>query len=264
MRVLWLTGVIVALDQATKMLVVQTMYRSQSIPLIGDWLSLTYTENPGMAFGITFGPKSLITYFSIFATAVILFYLISIRKGYAPYRTSLALVLGGALGNIIDRVFYGALIYGEPFFQGRVVDFIHVNAWRGYLPESIPLLGGKYVALFPIWNVADMSIVVGVVGILVFQKAFHSRQARSEAKEAFQGGEAAPIPEGASDAGVITPLASGDGLAASEDADRAAVPGTQDLSNAASQQETLSEVQSEPRPDDTAPPQPPADPAARA
>ena len=180
MRVLWLTGVIVLLDQATKWLVVQTMYRSQTIPLLGDWLSLTYTENPGMAFGITFGHPGLITYFSICATAVIFIYLITIRRGFAPYRSSLSLVLGGALGNIIDRVFYGPLIYGEPFFQGRVVDFIHVNVWRGYLPESLPVIGGQYVALFPIWNVADMSIVVGVVGILIFQKAFHSRQLQVE------------------------------------------------------------------------------------
>lgn len=262
MRVLWLTGVILALDQATKMLVVQTMYRSQSIPLIGDWLSLTYTENPGMAFGITFGPKSLITYFSIFATAVILFYLISIRKGYAPYRTSLALVLGGALGNIVDRVFYGALIYGEPFFQGRVVDFIHVNVWRGYLPESIPLLGGKYIALFPIWNVADMSIVVGVVGILVFQKAFHSRQARAEAKEAFHGGEVVQAPEESSSAGLASPWASVDGLAAKKDTDRANIAEAEDLRSAVSAKESMSEVRSDPRPDDTAPP--PADPATRA
>ncbi|MBT8399429.1 MAG: signal peptidase II [Rhodothermia bacterium] len=264
MRVLWLTGVIVALDQATKMLVVQTMYRSQSIPLIGDWLSLTYTENPGMAFGITFGPKSLITYFSIFATAVIIFYLISIRKGYAPYRTSLALVLGGALGNIIDRVFYGALIYGEPFFQGRVVDFIHVNVWRGYLPDSIPLLGGKYIALFPIWNVADMSIVVGVVGILVFQKAFHSRQARSDAKVAFQVAEGVPVPvpEGSSGADFGAATASGDGTIVDGDAGRAEVPRADDLSSAAPPEEDISEGRKDLRPDDTAPP--PADSATRA
>ncbi len=190
MRVLWITGLIVLVDQVTKVLVVETMYRSQSIPLIGDWLALTYTENPGMAFGISFGPPSLITYFSIFATVVIFIYLVSIRRGFGPYRASLALVLGGAFGNIIDRVFYGAIIYGEPFFQGRVVDFIHVNVWRGYLPDTIPLLGGNYVALFPIWNVADMSIVLGVVGILVFQKAFHRRQ---EAAVAAASEAAAPV-----------------------------------------------------------------------
>ena len=100
MRILWLSGIVVLLDQAAKIAVLQTMYRSQTIPILGDWLNLTYTENPGMAFGITFGPPSLITYFSIFATLVILVYLFRIRREYAPYRYSLALVLGGAFGNI--------------------------------------------------------------------------------------------------------------------------------------------------------------------
>ncbi len=175
MRVLWITALTVLVDQVSKLIVIQTMYRSQSIPLLGDWLSLTYTENPGMAFGITFGPPYLITLFSIFATVVIFFYLINIRRGFAPYRISLALVLGGALGNIIDRVFYGAIFYDGAFFQGRVVDFIHVNVWRGYIPEAVPFIGGEHLALFPIWNVADMAIVLGVVGILIFQKAYHRR-----------------------------------------------------------------------------------------
>jgi signal peptidase II len=204
MRILWLSGLVVLLDQVTKVIVHETMYRSQTIPLIGEWLSFTYTENPGMAFGITFGPPSLITYFSIFATIIIVTYLYRIRTGYGPYRLSLALVLGGALGNIIDRVFYGALFYGEPLFQGRVVDFIHVNVWRGYLPDSIPLLGGKYFALFPIWNVADMAIVVGVVGILLFQKAFHHRR---EAETSMDAGSSLPAeigePPTLSDATVV-------------------------------------------------------------
>ncbi len=251
-----------ALDQATKMLVVQTMYRSQSIPLIGEWLSLTYTENPGMAFGITFGPPSLITYFSIFATAVILFYLISIRKGYAPYRTSLALVLGGAFGNIIDRVFYGALIYGEPFFQGRVVDFIHVNVWRGYVSDSIPLLGGKYLALFPIWNVADMSIVVGVVGILFFQKAFHTRQARTEARDAFEGiGEASAQGE-SSAVDVASPPALGDSVTADGVATPADTRARKNIGGSMTSEEPLTEISQTPGPDDITPPD--ADSATRA
>jgi len=175
MRLLWLSLVVVVLDQLSKAAVVQTMYLNQSIPVVGDWLLFTYTWNPGMAFGIRFGAPSLITGFSIFATIVIFGYMFSVRKGYAPYRMSLGLVFGGAIGNIVDRVFFGPLFQGGKFFQGSVVDFIHVNLWRGHLPESIPFLGGNYVALFPIWNVADMAIVVGVVGILLFQRGFHTR-----------------------------------------------------------------------------------------
>jgi signal peptidase II len=56
-----------------------------------------------------------------------------------------------------------------------VVDFIHFNVWRGYLPDELPMIGGSYMALFPIWNVADMAIVLGVVAILFFQRQFHER-----------------------------------------------------------------------------------------
>lgn len=173
MRVLWLTGVVIILDQATKLLVMKTMYLGQQIHLIGDWLKFTYTENPGMAFGITFGPRGMVTVFSVIATILITMYLFKVRKGYMPYRASLAFILGGAVGNIIDRVFYGAVFGGDSLFVGRVVDFIHVNVWSGFIPEVVPLIGGTYLSLFPIWNVADMAIVCGVVGILYFQKRYH-------------------------------------------------------------------------------------------
>ena len=166
---------VILVDQVCKIIVLNTMTLGQSIPLLGDWLKFTFTENPGMAFGLQFGPPSMITIFSIIATFLIVVYVHKIGNVYAPYRISLSFVLGGALGNIIDRVFYGHLLYDQPFFLGRVVDFIHVNVWRGYVPEGIPFIGGSYMALFPIWNVADMSIVLGVVGIIYFQRTFHDR-----------------------------------------------------------------------------------------
>ena len=172
MRVLWIALVIVAVDQVTKLVVLQNMYVGQSIPLIGDWLKFTFTENPGMAFGITFGPKGFVSILSITATLLILLYLYRVRHSYSWYRVSIGFILGGAFGNIIDRVFYGAIFYNNSLFTGHVVDFIHLNLWRGYIPESWPMIGGKYAALFPIWNVADMAIVVGVIGILVFQNKF--------------------------------------------------------------------------------------------
>ena len=195
MRLLWMAASVVLIDQITKITVLQTMYRGQSIPLIGDWLKLTFTENPGMAFGITFGPPGMVTMFSIIATLLIIFYLYTVRKGYLPYRASLALILGGAIGNIIDRVFYASIFNSGPLFQGHVVDFIHVNVWRGYIPDAIPFFGGNYMALFPIWNVADMAIVLGVVGILIFQRKFHERMAAQQ--EAAQAdSEATPgVPE---------------------------------------------------------------------
>ncbi len=176
MRILWVTLLVVLVDQFTKVLVVQTMHLGESIPVLGDWLKLTYTENPGMAFGLSFGPPGTVAVLAIVATVLIAWYLYRIRDGYTPYRVSLAVILGGALGNIIDRLFYGLLYGYAGFFHGRVVDFLHIDLWRGYLPESIPIIGGTYVALFPIGNVADVAIVIGVVGLLLFQNEFHRRQ----------------------------------------------------------------------------------------
>lgn len=206
MRLLWMAVSVVLIDQITKITVLQTMYRGQSIPLIGDWLKLTFTENPGMAFGITFGPPGMVTIFSIIATLLIIFYLYTVRKGYMPYRASLALILGGAIGNIIDRVFYAAIFNEGPLFQGHVVDFIHVNVWRGYIPDAIPFFGGNYMALFPIWNVADMAIVLGVVGILVFQRKFHERMAAQQ-EAAKEEPEGLPTPDASLAAPEAVPVA---------------------------------------------------------
>jgi len=191
MRVLWLSAAVVVLDQATKAAVVQFMYRHQSIPLLGDWLRLTFTENPGMAFGLTIGPTGTVTVLALLATGLVALYMYRIRHAYAPYRWSLGFILGGALGNIIDRVFYSVLLDYGPLFTGRVVDFIHVSLWRGFIPNGVPLLGGSYLELFPIWNVADMAIVLGVVGVMFFHHTFLERQqaARAEAS-AFDRGEA--------------------------------------------------------------------------
>ncbi|MBE2187395.1 MAG: signal peptidase II [Rhodothermales bacterium] len=181
MRVLWITLVAVLLDQIIKLTVVSKMYLGESIPVVGDWLKWTYTTNPGMAFGVTLGPPFVVTAFAVFATVLIVLYLRYIRGAYTPYRASLALILGGALGNIIDRVAYGVFFGAggwfesfarSPFpapaqwFRGQVVDFVHVDI--GIV--NLPLLGER--ALFPIWNVADMCIVFGVIGFIVFQTKF--------------------------------------------------------------------------------------------
>ncbi|MCY4160008.1 MAG: signal peptidase II [Bacteroidetes bacterium] len=177
MRFLWVVAGVLVLDQVTKLIVRLNMDMGHigAIDLIGDWLKFTYTENPGMAFGINFGPPGLITGFSIIAAAMIAIYLLRIRKCYMPYTVSLACILGGATGNIIDRLFYGMIFDYGPFFQGRVVDFIHFDIWYGRLPSSIPFIGDTYLSFFPIFNVADIGIVGGVIGILLFQQKFLNR-----------------------------------------------------------------------------------------
>lgn len=184
MRVLGIAAAVVGIDQATKWLVLQLMHRHQSIPILGDWLRFTFTENPGMAFGIEVGPPGTVAVLSVLATGLVAYYIVQVKGLYWPYRASLALILGGAIGNIIDRVFYGVWLgYGE-LFTGRVVDFIHVSLWQGFVPPGVPLIGGSYMELFPIWNVADMAIVGGVTGVLFFHNAFYEAMLAREAEQA--------------------------------------------------------------------------------
>ncbi len=165
---------IIAIDQGAKAIVRGRMRLGESIPVFGDWFKLTFTENPGMAFGIQFGSPLVVTGLAVVATVLIVVYLRVVHTNNIGYTLSLALILGGAIGNIIDRVFF-AVIYGYGgLFQGQVVDFIHFDLWSGRISQSIPLVGGNFVALFPIWNVADMSIIVGVVLVVMFQRAMQS------------------------------------------------------------------------------------------
>lgn len=174
MRVLWLTLMIVVVDQATKVWVKLSMLPHESIRVIGDFFKFTFTENPGMAFGLSLGSKLFLTVFSIVATFLIFGYLWHVRKGPNGYRVALALILGGAVGNIIDRVFYGVIWNYGDLLYGNVVDFIHFDVWKGVISESIPLIGGRYFAIFPIGNIADLAIIAGVAIIIIFQRRFHN------------------------------------------------------------------------------------------
>ena len=184
MRVLWLTFALVVVDQITKLVVKYNMVIGESIPVVGRLFRFTFTENPGMAFGLTVGSKLFLTLFSIVATVLIFLYLRRVRWAPVGYRTALALVLGGALGNVIDRVFYG-VAFGEcppsppgssRLFYGCVVDFLHLDVYQGQLL-------GRNVALFPIGNVADVAIIAGVVLILITQGRFHEAVQAREAPE---------------------------------------------------------------------------------
>lgn len=171
------------------------MVKYESIPLLGNWLKFTYTENPGMAFGIQFGPPGTITVLALIATALLVAYCWHVRNGYTPYVASLAFVMGGALGNMIDRVFYGVIMGYNDLFLGRVVDFVHVSLWRGFIPEVVPFIGGAYMELFPIWNVADMAIVLGVVGVLTFHHTYHRRLYAQQQRAVALDAEGTPRPE---------------------------------------------------------------------
>ncbi|MBI2620321.1 MAG: signal peptidase II [Ignavibacteriales bacterium] len=176
MRILYITGAIVLFDQITKLLVkgfslpVLDLYHpglplGSSQAILGDFLRLTFIENPGMAFGIDVGGKLFLTIFSLVASGAIFIYLYKIREEALVIRLSLAMILGGAIGNLIDRLFYG-VIFGEgPLFYGKVVDFVDVDFF------NIELLG-FHISRWPVFNVADASVSIGVLILLVFHRRF--------------------------------------------------------------------------------------------
>ena len=184
MRVLWVTLLIIVADQLAKVWVKLSMVPQESIPVLGRFFRITFTENPGMAFGLSLGSKLFLTVFSLVATGLIGLYLWHVRKGPLGYRLALAFILGGALGNIIDRVFYGLIWgYGDLFY-GNVVDFIHFDVWRGFVPDAVPFFGGRYFAVFPIGNIADLTIIGGVAAIILFQRRFHNAMLEHEPEPA--------------------------------------------------------------------------------
>ncbi len=134
-----------------------------SRPIIGDFLRLTYIENPGMAFGIDIGGKLFFSIFSILASIGILVYLYRSREEHIAFRISLALILGGAVGNLIDRVFYGVLFQESPLFYGRVVDFIDADFF------NVNLFGYQ-LSRWPVFNIADASVTCGVILMLFAHK----------------------------------------------------------------------------------------------
>jgi len=175
LKVLYLTLTITLLDQITKLLVkgfdifgfkYQGMDYGSSKSVIGNFFRITFIENPGMAFGIELGGKLTLSLFTIAATILIL-YFIYINKNESLYlRIALAFILGGAIGNLIDRIFYGVFYGYAPLFYGRVVDFFHFD-----IPDFKFL--GKVFYSWPIFNIADIAVSVGFMMIIFgYRKVF--------------------------------------------------------------------------------------------
>lgn len=170
MRIIWVSVVIVLFDQITKFLVKginipalnlywEGMPLGSSRPILGDFLRLTYIENPGMAFGIDIGGKLFFSIFTVLASVGIAIYLYKMRDEPLLFRFSLAMILGGACGNLIDRVFYGVFYGEDSLFYGKVVDFIDVDFF------NVSILGYHF-SRWPVFNIADASVSLGVVLLL--------------------------------------------------------------------------------------------------
>lgn len=179
-------------DQILKYWVKTNMTLAQEIHVAGNWFILHFTENDGMAFGLKFGGatgKLILTSFRILAVIGIGYYLmLQVRKGISMTLTLLmACILAGAMGNIIDSVFYGHYFTESTFltkaivaapgegysswFRGKVVDMFYFPIIESHYPIWIPKLGGREFIFFrPVFNLADAAISIGVFSILIFYR----------------------------------------------------------------------------------------------
>lgn len=191
---------IIGLDQFTKWLTHTYMQPGLAgeIPVFGHWFKLHSILNPGMAFGVELPApygKVLLTLFRLLAVGGIAYYIgrLARQRASAGYIACMALILGGAVGNLIDSIFYGVIYQNAPFgaptpwFHGQVIDMLYADIYEGFLPQSWPLVGGKYLSLWPIFNLADSAIFAGVAAILLFQKRFFKEEEPEAASQPAPG-----------------------------------------------------------------------------
>ena len=182
--------IVLLIDQSLKFWV-KTTFRLGESREIFPWFHLYFIENPGMAFGIHWpgrGGKLALSALRVVMTAVFIYLLVRLLKQGANVVMVLgvSLIVGGAIGNLIDTIFYGVLFsestYWEParflpedggyapLFYGKVVDMLYLPLFDIWLPEWIPLIGGtKFTFFAPVFNVADTAITLGFVLWLVGQ-----------------------------------------------------------------------------------------------
>ncbi len=167
---------IILVDLWTKLYIKNHFFLGEEISVIGNWFKLHFTENYGMAFGIEFGGKLgkvLLTLFRIIFVGGIFWYILDLIKKNAgsTYVLAWAMIAAGAIGNIIDSVFFGVLFQYDTWFHGRVVDMFYFPLFQTNIPSWFPFWAGEEFEFFrPVFNVADAAISIGFVLILLFQK----------------------------------------------------------------------------------------------
>ncbi|CAH2559652.1 Peptidase A8, signal peptidase II [Cardinium endosymbiont of Oedothorax gibbosus] len=166
---------IILADQGCKLWVYSHMELGldHQIKIFGNLFKLTYVLNYGMAFGLQFGfkyGKLLITFVRLFASFYIALHIVQSLAQSSPalWIWGWVLLLGGAMGNTIDSIFYGVYLNNAPdiapmkWFHGQVIDMLYVDFWSGLMPHWVPIWGGKEVCILPIFNIADLAIFLGL------------------------------------------------------------------------------------------------------
>ena len=193
---------VLIIDQVIKIWVKTSMYLHQSYH-ITDWFYIYFTENNGMAFGLEIFAKLFLTSFRIAMAVLITWYLYKLVHKSEKIKTGfivcLSLVLAGAIGNIIDCVFYGEIFtasshstlaslvpFGEGYgsiLEGKVVDMFYFPIIDTHWPLWMPFVGGEHFIFFsPIFNFADAAISCGMIAILLFYSRYLSNVSHSSKK----------------------------------------------------------------------------------
>ena len=187
---LFIIFAVLIIDQIIKIWVKTHMFWHESIR-ITDWFFIYFTENNGMAFGMEFIGKLFLTSFRIVAVALIIWYLVKIIRQNLKtgYIVCISLILAGAIGNIIDCVFYGVIFsesthgtianfvpVGEGYSEwlyGKVVDMFYFPIIDTNWPEWMPFVGGEHFIFFsPIFNFADAAISCGIIALILFYSKY--------------------------------------------------------------------------------------------
>lgn len=172
-RLIILGVLLVVIDQVIKILVRQNMLMGEQIDVIGQWFKLCYIENEGMAFGMKFGGKVgkfLLSLFRIVLSGALIWWISDlIKKEKAPtgVLVGLTLITAGAIGNIVDCLFYGVIFDYAPFMFGRVVDMFYFPLIRN--------AAGETIFFQPVFNFADSCVTVGVFYLILFHWRFFSK-----------------------------------------------------------------------------------------
>lgn len=180
---LFLLGfILVVIDQVIKILVKTNMSIGESIPVFGDWFKILFIENEGMAFGMKFGGavgKFLLSLFRVVLFGVLVWWIGKLsRKEDTPMGVlvGLTMITAGAMGNIIDCLFYGVIWDYAPFMFGRVVDMLYFPLIDTVWPSWMPWVGGTPFRFFePVFNFADSCVTCGAIYLLLFQFKFFTK-----------------------------------------------------------------------------------------